>query len=162
MRQLNDLEYLLQRMNEQYTQLAVEVQSQQAAMKTGDIETMSLSVRRQEAFRLRIAGMESRRIQLVRELGILHKVEGEITIGMLAELHPERGEKLIQLRDELKETARRLHVEMTISARVAGAVLGHLNTAVRILATAAQGAGIYTKYGVPYVAERLGIVEAIA
>jgi hypothetical protein len=161
MRQLNELESLLQRMHEQYLVLAEEIAQQQTAIKTSDLELMGESARKQESIRMRIGAMETRRKHLVAELGRLHRVEGEMTISMLAELHPDRGPQLLTLRDQLKATVQGLHEQVSISARVAGAVLGHLNTAVRIIATAAQSAGLYTKYGIPQAATTLGVVEAV-
>jgi hypothetical protein len=155
------LESILQRIHEQYRQLAGEVQLQQQAMKRNDLPAMGNSARRQEAIRLRISAQETKRKQLTGELGRLCRVEGEMTIGKLAQLHPQRGPRLLELRDQLKATVSLLHEQMTISSRIAGAVLGHLNVAVQILASAAQSAGLYTKYGVPQVSSRLGIVEAV-
>ena len=161
MRQVADLESLLQRILEQYLQLTAEVQQQQQAMKVGDLPAMALAGRREEAIRLRLAAMETRRKQLTSELGRLHREEGELTIGRLAELHPQVGPRLLDVRDRLKATVLQLQEQMSVSSRIAGAVLGHLNTAIRILASAAQSAGVYTKYGVPQVADRLGVVEAV-
>ena len=44
---------------------------------------------------------------------------------------------------------------------LAGAVLGHLNTVVRLIAGAVERAGIYTKSGVPQVSNRIGVMEAV-
>ena len=40
-------------------------------------------------------------------------------------------------------------------------MLGHLNTVVRLLAGAVERAGVYTKDGIPRVASRIGIMEAV-
>jgi hypothetical protein len=48
-----------------------------------------------------------------------------------------------------------------VSGKVAGAVLGHLNTVVRLLAGAVERAGVYTKDGIPRVSGRIGIMEAV-
>jgi hypothetical protein len=44
---------------------------------------------------------------------------------------------------------------------LAGAVLGHLNTVVRLIAGAVEQAGVYTKQGVPQVSARIGVIEAV-
>jgi hypothetical protein len=49
-----------------------------------------------------------------------------------------------------------------ISGKVATAVLGHLNTVVRLLAGAVERAGLYTKNGIPQVSSRIGAIEAVA
>jgi hypothetical protein len=47
-----------------------------------------------------------------------------------------------------------------VSARVAQSLLGHLNTAVRLLAGAVErGGGVYTKQGAPKLTRRIGSIE---
>ena len=48
-----------------------------------------------------------------------------------------------------------------VANKVASAVLGHLNTIVRLLAGAVERAGVYTKHGVPKVSARIGAMEAV-
>ena len=48
-----------------------------------------------------------------------------------------------------------------MAGRLASAVLGHLNTVVRLLAGAVEKAGLYTKQGIPQVSARIGVMEAV-
>ena len=68
---------------------------------------------------------------------------------------------LLKLRDELKKTIEQIQTRTHIAGRFAGAVLGHLNTVVRLIAGAVERAGIYTKNGVPQVSNRIGVMEAV-
>jgi hypothetical protein len=79
----------------------------------------------------------------------------------LADLYPQRRQSLFKLRDELRGVASTISNRTKVSSRLAGAVLGHLNTVVRLLAGAVERAGVYTKAGVPRVANRIGIMEAV-
>ena len=42
-----------------------------------------------------------------------------------------------------------------------GAVLGHLNTIVRLISGSVSKAGIYNKRGVPRMTNRIGVIEAV-
>ena len=90
------------------------------------------------------------------------EVLGDIPCGVPVVLHPPRRDALLKLRDELKAIAEEISGRVKISARIAAAVLGHLNTAVRLLAGAVERAGVYTKSGAPKVTRRIGVMEAIA
>jgi hypothetical protein len=57
----------------------------------------------------------------------------------------------------MRQISDRTHV----AGRLASAVLGHLNTALRLFAGAVGQAGVYTKAGVPKVANRIGVMEAV-
>jgi hypothetical protein len=61
----------------------------------------------------------------------------------------------------LKAVAEKVRAHCYISGRVANAVLGHLNTVVRLLAGAVEKAGLYNKRGVPRVSNRIGVMEAV-
>ena len=50
---------------------------------------------------------------------------------------------------------------VTVAGRLAGALLGHLNTAVRLIAGAVEQAGLYTRDGSPKVSGRIGVMEAV-
>jgi hypothetical protein len=84
-----------------------------------------------------------------------------MTLSQIGQLHPEKNASLQQLRDELKRTIRQVQSRSHVAGRVAGAVLGHLNTVVRLLAGTVERAGVYTKSGVPQVSARIGIMEAV-
>jgi hypothetical protein len=115
----------------------------------------------QEACRLRIATLETKRRGIVSLLTKGQRVEQPVTLTKLAELYPQRREALFKLRDELRAVATTISNRTKVSSRLAGAVLGHLNTVVRLLAGAVERAGVYTKAGVPRVASRIGVMEAV-
>jgi hypothetical protein len=78
-----------------------------------------------------------------------------------APLHPPHRVTLLALRDEIKTLAGQIAGRTHVAARLSSAVLGHLNTVVRLLAGAVEKAGLYTKHGVPSVSSRIGVMEAV-
>lgn len=164
LRQLSELEAVLQQLIAEHRKLLVFVDAQQLAMRKMDLSTMDTAVNGQETCRLRIATMESKRRTLVQFLTRGQKVEaGGITITKLAALYPQRKEPLLKLGTELKQIATQIASRTKVASKLAGAVLGHLNTVVRLLAGAVERVpGVYTKHGVPRVSSRIGIMEAVA
>ncbi|HEX3357954.1 MAG TPA: flagellar export chaperone FlgN [Tepidisphaeraceae bacterium] len=160
-RLLFDLESILQQLIVEHRKLLKHVEAHQASMKTMSLDAMDQASNQQEASRLRIVTMENNRRTIIAQLAQQHKISGEITISRLAKLFPQRGEALLKLRDELKKTILQIQTRTHIAGRLAGAVLGHLNTVVRLIAGAVERAGIYTKSGVPKVSTRIGVMEAV-
>jgi hypothetical protein len=80
---------------------------------------------------------------------------------VIAELYPQRRQQLLKLRQELMTAMQKVADRSFVANKVAGAVLGHLNTAMRILASAVGSGGIYTNRGTPKMARRIGTVEAV-
>lgn len=161
MRQLTELEVTLQQLTAEYNRLIKHMDAHQAAMKTFDLAAMDGAAGQQEASRLRIGMLETKRKTLVNQIGKLLKHEGQLTITRIAELNPQRGPLLMKLRDELKSTIQQAATKSHIAGKLAGAVLGHLNTVVRLLAGSVENAGIYSKHGVPQVNARIGVMEAV-
>ena len=83
------------------------------------------------------------------------------TVPDLAAMYPAQAAALLNARDELKATMNALQQRTHVVSRLAGAVAGHLNTVVRLLAGAVEKAGLYTKQGVPQVSTRIGVMEAV-
>ena len=161
-RQLQDIETLLQSLIGEHRKLLAQVEAQHAAMRVMDLEAMDAARNQQEAARLRIAGIESRRRAVVAQLAKALRVEpAALTLAKLAELHPPRRDALLKARKDLKELAETIARRTHVSGRLAGAVLGHLNTVVRLLAGAVERAGLYTKHGVPQVSARIGRMDAV-
>ena len=160
-RQLSEVESILQQLIAEHRKLLAHVELQQAAMKSLDLRAMDAAARQQEAARLRIATLENRRRQLCVQLGRAAKLTDEMTVRKLAELNPARAPVLLHLRDELRTVIDQIQRRTHIAGRLAGAVLGHLNTVVRLLAGAVEQAGVYTKHGTPHVASRIGVMEAV-
>jgi len=160
-RLISELEAILQQLVVEHRKLLEHMERHEAAMKTFAMESMDDTSRLQEASRLRIANLEGRRRALVAELSKVFRFEGELTIRKLAQVHPTRAEALLTLREDLKGLIDAITTRSRISGKIAGAVLGHLNTIVRLLAGAVEKAGLYTKNGIPQVSTRIGVMEAV-
>ena len=160
-RQVFELETLLQQLIDEHHKMLVHVDRHQAAMKTLDLKGMDDLVRLQESTRLRIAGLEVKRRTLVIQIGRAHRMANAPTLSDIASMYPPSAAKLTGLRDELKEAIQKIQTKTHVAGRLASAVLGHLNTVVRLLAGAVEKAGLYTKQGVPKVASRIGVMEAV-
>jgi hypothetical protein len=160
-RHLFDLESVLQQLIVEHRKLLRHLDAQQAAMKTLHLDAMDTAANQQEASRLRITKLENQRRAIVQQIAKQHRVAGDMTLSQIGQLHPEKNASLQQLRDELKRTIRQVQSRSHVAGRVAGAVLGHLNTVVRLLAGTVERAGVYTKSGVPRVSARIGIMEAV-
>jgi hypothetical protein len=162
MRQLTELEVTLQQLTAEYNRLIKHIDAHQVAMKAFDLPAMDAASHQQEASRLRIGMLENKRKNLVSQISKLTKHEGSpLTITRIAELNPQRGPLLMKLRDELRTTVQQASAKSHIAGKLAGAVLGHLNTVVRLLAGAVQSPGVYSKHGVPQVTARIGVMEAV-
>jgi hypothetical protein len=160
-RQLAELESVLTMLVAEHRRLLTFTDAQQAAMRSVDLGALDAAVNGQEACRLRITTLDVRRRGLVVQLTKGQRVEQPVTLTKLADFYPQRRQPLFKLRDELRDVASTISNRTKVSSRLAGAVLGHLNTVVRLLAGAVERAGVYTKAGVPRVASRIGIMEAV-
>jgi hypothetical protein len=160
-RQISDLEAILQQLIDENRKLLKHIESQQIAMKTLNLLAMDQSTRLQEAARLRIVALDNKRRGLVIQLGKILRIPGEPRIGQLADFLPHRKSVLLKMRNDLREILEQLASRNHIAGRVAGAVLGHLNTAMRLLAGAVEHAGLYTRRGLPQTVTRVGLMEAV-
>ncbi len=145
----------------EHVKLAKHLDAHQAAMRKMDMRAMDDASKLEEGARLRIGTLESRRRVLVNQLAAMHGIAGKATIIALADAIPDSKAKLLGLRDELKAVVQHTAARATIAGRLAVAIAGHLNTAVRLIAGAVEQAGLYTKYGVPKVSNRIGVIEAV-
>jgi ribonuclease D len=160
-RQVFELETLLAQLIDEHKKLLGHLDKQQAAMRAFDLKTMDEVVRLGEATRLRIAGMESKRRALIAAIARAHRMSQMPTLPDIATMYPPSAPKLMKLRDELKAAIQSVQKRSNIAGKVASAVLGHLNTVVRLLAGAVEKAGLYTKQGIPQVSSRIGVMEAV-
>ena len=161
MRQLGDLEVILAHLVAEHEKLIGQLDEQQAAMKKLDLKALEACSKLQEATRLRIASLETRRRTTVTQIAIALKLPGAATLANVAEASGAQQSKLISLRDRLKDLMEQIATRSHIASRLAGAVLGHLNTMVRLLAGAVEQPGVYTKHGTTQVAGRIGVLEAV-
>jgi hypothetical protein len=164
LRQLADLESTLQMLVAEHRKLLAFMDTQQAAMRALDLGAMDKAINGQEACRLRISTLETKRRGIVSLLTKGQRVEQPVTITKVAALYPQRRDALLKLRDELRGVATTISSHSKIAGKLAGSVLGHLNTVVRMLAGAVErtSAGTYTKSGNPRLSNRIGVMEAVA
>lgn len=160
-RQALELENLLRAMIAEHRRLLETMSPQQKAMRTCDLKSIDDIAANQEACRLRIATLETKRRMLVGQIARAAKLTGEMKIDRIAELFPERKAELLKLKNELQAIIRTISERTRVSSKVAGAVLGHLNTVVRLISGVVEQAGLYTRYGVPQVSARIGLLEAV-
>ena len=156
-----DLEATLAGLIVEHRRLLEQARANETAVRTFDLKAMDALVGQQEATRQRIAAWELKRKAITAQIARTMRVEPNASLKQLADLHPPRREALLGLRDELKGLAQQIAGRTRVAGRVASAVLGHLNTAVRLLAGAVEKAGLYTKHGVPQVSRRIGVMEAV-
>jgi hypothetical protein len=137
------------------------MEQHQEAMHVLNHKLMDEITQRQEASRLRLVALESRRRAATLQLARVMKVEGDLSLRRIAELNPQRAAAILKLRSDLRDVVEQVRRRAQIAGRVARAVLGHLNTVVRLLAGAVEKAGLYTKNGVPRLATRIGVMETV-
>jgi hypothetical protein len=160
-RQLSDIELILQQLVAEHHKLLKHVEMQQEAMKIFALDKMDDATNLQEATRLRIATLENRRRAIAMQIAKAMRLNGDLTIKKLAEMFPQRALVLLQHREELRNVIEQIQTRTHVAGRLAGAVLGHLNTVVRLVSGAVERAGVYTKNGVPQVSKRIGVMEAV-
>jgi hypothetical protein len=160
-RQLADLQAVLTQLTAEHQKLLDLMEAQHLAMKKFDLNAMAELVTKQEATRLRINSLEQKRRAQVRLLMTSLKLTEEPRLKKLAELFPNQAEPLLKARADLREVAKKITVRSQGSHKLASAVLGHLNTVMRLLAAVVERAGLYTKQGVPRVATRIGVMDAV-
>lgn len=160
-RQISELETVLQQLIVEHRKLLGLLDTQQAAMKTCDLKVMDVCGVQQEACRLRITALEQRRRNTSALISKELKLPGDVTLRSLAAVYPPRAAALLKLREELKSVTEQVRNRAFICGRIANAVLGHLNTVVRLIAGAVEKAGLYNKRGVPRLSNRIGVMEAV-
>jgi hypothetical protein len=159
---LAELENILRLLLAEHRKLLAHVEAQQAAMRAMDLVALDVAMNQQEAARLRIAMIENRRRAAAVQIARAARIDAKgLTLTKLAALYPAQAQPLLALRDELKVVANAIGKRTQVSGRLAGALLGHLNTVVRLLAGAVEKAGLYSKHGVPQVSSRIGVMEAV-
>jgi FlgN protein len=159
-RPLDDLMGILRLLIQEHRRLLGEMELHQAAINAVNVAGMESSRLRQEAMRQKIALLETRRQAATNQIAAAHRGMA-LTLTKLAELYPQSRAQMLALRDELRAVIGQISQRTHIAGRVAGAVLGHLNSVVRLISGAVQQAGVYTKQGVPKLSGRIGVIEAV-
>ena len=160
-RQLLEIESILTQLVAEHRRLLGQVEAQQQAMRALKIDAIEQSTHQQESTRLRIATLETKRRALGLQIARAMRISEEPTITKLAQMFPARSNALIKLRDDLKGVIAQISSRTSLAGRLASAVLGHLNVGVRLIATAVEQAGVYTKDGSPQMTKRIGVMEAV-
>jgi hypothetical protein len=160
-RQLSELETVLAQLVTEHQTLLKQLTLQQAAMQAFNLDAIEQGTKQQDETRKRIATLELRRRSLTDQIAKLLRVPGKLTLVKLAELHPPRRNELLKLRAQLRQAISETEVRATVAGKLSAAVLGHLNTVVRLLASAVEKAGVYTKNGAPKMSQRIGMMEAV-
>jgi len=160
-RHITDLQSILLQLIAEHRKLLDLLDAQHEAMKKFDLNVMADLMPRQEMSRLRIGELEGKRRAVTRQIAISLKLTEEPKLTRLAELFPQFSEILLKSRRDLRDIATKISHRSQVSGRLTSAVLGHLNTVVRVLAGAAQRAGLYTRQGIPRVGTRVGMMDAV-
>jgi len=160
-KEVAQLQLVLQQLIAEHEKLLAHLTTQQTAMKKLDLPAIDQLTGLQDASRMRISALDKKRKTLVDQLAAMLKLQGPTTLSRLADSLPQHKQALLTLREQLKAKVTEIATRSTVAGRVAGALLGHLNTVVRLLAGAVEQAGIYTKQGTPQVSARIGVIEAV-
>jgi len=159
-RQFVELQTVLAQLIDEHRKLLKEIDLHEKAIKKVDVKAMEISRLRQEAMRTAISVTDAKRKRCT-DLAAAELRITSPTVTRLAEVAGQFKPKLLAQRDELRDVISQITHRNHIAGRVASALLGHMNTVVRLMAGAMQQAGVYTKQGLPVVVPRLGALEAI-
>jgi hypothetical protein len=161
-RPVSELENIMATLVIEHRRLLRLIIAQHEAMKTIDLKAIESATSQQEAQRLRISTLEARRQTVTAQLATPLRVTSPVTLLRLIEaLPPAQQPTLRRQRDELRSVMEEISRHAGTSGRLAGAVLGYLNTAVRLLNGAMQRSGVYTRQGLSRSTPRLGVMDAI-
>ena len=160
-RHITDLNSILIQLTAEHRKLLELMEGQHLAMKKFDLNAMADLMPKQEMIRLRLIDLESKRRGMMRVIMTALKLPHEPKLTQLAQAFPQYSEALLKSRNELRDVAAKIAQRSQGSGRLASAVLGHLNRVMRIFASAAKQAGLYTRQGVPRVGSRIGSLNAV-
>jgi hypothetical protein len=132
-----------------------------SAIKAMNLAEVDLAVRTAAQLRQRLATLELRRKAAADVLANTLKLGGRASLAQIASALPNDAAALFAARDELRKLIEQARAQAHIASRVAGAVLGHLNTVVRLVGTAVKHAGVYTRSGNARVSRPVGLIEAV-
>lgn len=159
---MDDLILVLNQLIAEHESLLASFEQQREAMKKLDAARIDELNAAQESSRMRIIGMENRRRQLVKEIAQILKLKVEPTLLAVAAAYDPARPKILVLRQKLRNLANAVSNRAKVAGKVANSVLGHLNTAVRIISGGPEKAGLYNRNGSPQVSRRIGLMEAVA
>ncbi len=158
-RLITELESVLEQLLDQHRKLIAQVSAHFEAMKRLDLTVMDQTKTMQQGSQSRIIFLEQQRRSLMIQIARVCQIQGDAKLSTLAELFPQRRLNLLRLRGELGKVVGDAARQGFVAGKLASAVLGHLNTAVRILARAVGDTGVYNGRGMATVSKRLGHME---
>ncbi len=156
-----ELEAILQDLLVEHHRQLKHLDAQKEAMQKMAVKEMETARQQQEASRSRIIALDQRRRTQVMQIARINQLQIEPKIPQLAEMYPQRRLQLMKLHAELKSIMTEIATKSFIATKLASAVLGHLNTAMRIINHAVGGGGVYTQRGTPRMVRRIGVMEAV-
>lgn len=159
--QVTQLEMILAQLIEEHSRVLAIVTVQHDAVKSLASQKLADSTNRLDACRVRLGQIEQRRRAQVIVIAKLVNGTPQMTITQIAAAFPQHAAKLTALAIELKAAIHQVQEHTHVIAKVSMAVLGHLNGALRAFARAVGSANTYTKSGVPKVANRIGVINAV-
>ena len=136
---LAPLEPILRDLLNEHRGLLTHLEQQQAGLRRLDVKAVDAATAGQEACRRRIAALDARRRQLVRDLT---RAAGDVPLSQLLAGF-DGAPALAPLAADLRDVVRLAAARAKIVGRLASSLLGHLNTAARLL----NGDGRYGKTG---------------
>ena len=148
-------------MTAEYSKLADAVEKYEHAMRAIDTVAMDKLHREQEQLRMRIGQLDARRKSVIGAIARHYRLDHQPNLSEIVQLDAAHSGEIRRLQNELREVTARLYRRTTISQRLAGALLGHLNSAVQLFAAATQQSSTYTRQGGPRISNRLGAIEAV-
>ena len=158
---ISELEKNLQSQVAEHRTLFAAVTKHLDAMRQFDLAAITAAADAVEASKGRVVGLEGRRRNLMAQVIRTHKFDAAITLADIADQVPAHRVSLTKLREQLRGLTQEIASKSTVSTKVAAAMMGHLNTVVRLIAGTVRQAGVYTKQGVPSLASRVGVMEAV-
>ena len=159
--QITELEKILGQIIAEHRTLLAALELHLGSLRTLKFEGVQQAVTAIEQSRTRIVLHDAKRRLVMQQLTRLYKLPADASLSDVAAVLPQHKPSLMKLRDQLKQITASIANKTTVSSRVAGAMLGHLNTVVRLVAGAVQQASVYTRQGVPTVSGRIGMMEAV-
>ncbi|MEM8872731.1 MAG: flagellar protein FlgN [Planctomycetota bacterium] len=150
---LADLECVLRQQIAVYRELGTLLTEHRVALEAMDLQPILAVNKKQSDLRNRLGKLEQHRKAIFAKLGAT-------TLSELAARNGAAGLTVLKLRRELQRISAELGHQSKLTRKVASGMLGHLNTAVRVLTEAAGETGMYDKDGSPTRRRRMSLYMA--
>jgi DNA repair exonuclease SbcCD ATPase subunit len=140
---LDDLAVGLTAMTSLQAELATLLEEQFQAMKTFDTNAVARCARRQELLHRRLLRLETERRRNAEQLCRIARIAPDANVQQIADAYPSHREQLLTLRSQLRHAVQTVSERGRRSQRVAGTVLSHLNSVLRMVTKS----GLYQQSG---------------